>query len=280
MILGGPVFRGFDDPDAFAAEHVKKGYRAAIVPGDLKTGDSEKIRAYKDAFAKHGIVPAEVGAWCNPLTKDTKEAEKNINYIIERLALADEIEARTCVNIIGSWHPSHWYGPDATNFGKDFFDHAVDVYRKIIDMVKPARTKMSFEIMPYCFLDGAAEYVRFMKAVDRKEAAIHFDPANCINCPRLLYDNADFLKSELALLKGNIASIHLKDLTLHPEPPAVHLEEVPIGMGFMDYVSLLTILNDLPADTPAMLEHLPNEETYDMAAANVRRFAKEAHVSV
>ena len=49
-------------------------------------------------------------------------------------------------------------------------------------------------------------------------------------------------------------------------------EEVLIGEGNIDYFTLLAEIKKLPADIPAMLEHLETEEEYDRAAAAVRKF--------
>ena len=281
MRLGANIFTKYDGPEEFVRLHAEKGYSAAYCPNGVSVcGDTTLIGAYKAALEKANIVIAEVGAWCNPLSRDEKTAKEAVDHVISRLALADEIGAKACVNIIGTWHDSHWFAPAADNFSADFFDYAVEVSRKIIDAVKPKHTKMTFEIMPYSFLDSAAEYLRFLKALDRREAGVHFDPANCINCPRLYYDNAAFFKRELALIGDKIVSVHLKDLVLHPESPAVHLEEVPIGQGGLDYVSLLKLLNTLPKDTPVMLEHLPDEQAYDSAAENVRSFAAQASAAL
>lgn len=278
MRLGGPILETYHTPEEFVGLHRQKGYTAAYCPKDLKAGDHAAIKAYRDALRESDIVLAEVGAWSNPLSPDKQVAEQAVAHMIERLELAEELEAATCVNIVGSWHESHWYGPAAANFGQAFFDKAVEVGQKVIDAVQPKKTRMSFEIMPYSFLDGAEGYLEYLKALDRDAAAVHFDPANCIHSPRLFFDNAAFLARQFDLLKDRIVSIHLKDLFLHPDPPNVHLEEVPIGTGGLDYVSLLKVLSQLPENVPVMLEHLPDEPTYKQAAAAVRAFATQAGV--
>lgn len=280
MRFGGPVFVESQDPEEIALAHVKEGYRAAYCPKFLKQADTDQVAAVRRAFAARDIVISEVGAWCNPLSLDVAEAEKNIGYIAERLALADDIGARCCVNIVGTWYEKNWYGPCAANFGEAFFAHAVDVSRRIIDLVKPRRTKMTFELMPFSFLDSAAEYVRFLKAVDRPAAGFHFDPINCINSPRVYFDNAAFFKESFRLLGPEIVSIHLKDIYLKPEPFSAMLDEVPIGTGGIDYVALMRQIGKLPADTPAMLEHLPDEKAFQDAAVAVRRFARMAGVEI
>lgn len=280
MRLGGPVFVETEDPEVIAAAHAAAGYRAAYCPKYLHQGQSDQIAAARRAFAAKDILIAEVGAWCNPLTLDPAEARKNIDHVAEQLALADELGARCCVNIVGSWYEKNWYGPCAANFGNDFFAHAVDVSRQIIDRVKPKKTKMTFELMPFSFLDSAKEYLRFLRALDRPAAGIHFDPANCINSPRVYFDNAAFFEESFRLFGNDIASIHLKDIYLRPDPFSAMFDEVPIGTGGLDYVALLRQIARLPADTPAMLEHLPDETAFRTAAEAVRTFAKDAGISI
>lgn len=280
MRLGGPILEAYSSPEEFVRLHKQKGYTAAYCPKDLNAGQADLVRAYRDALKDADIVLAEVGAWSNPLSRDRKTADDAIGHMISRLELAEELEAATCVNIVGSWHESHWYGPAAANFGHAFFDKAVEVGQKVIDAVKPRKTTLSFEIMPYSFLDGAEGYLEYLKALDRGAAAVHFDPANCVHSPRVFYDNAAFFKKQFNLLKDRIVSVHLKDLFLHPDLPNVYLEEVPIGTGGLDYQALLKQLDQLPMNTPVMLEHLPDEKTYQQAAAAVRLLASQAGVQL
>lgn len=164
MRLGGPVFYEGEDPEEFVRIHTLKGYRAALCPQNLKAGQTQKIQAYRAAAARKDLIYAEVGAWCNPLSEDPKEAGQARERIIERLSLAEELGARACVNVIGTRCPGNWYGPDEKNYSEDFFAEAVSVYRSVIDAVRPKRTRMTFEMMPYSFLDCAQEYLRFLKA--------------------------------------------------------------------------------------------------------------------
>ena len=95
-------------------------------------------------------------------TTDKEEAKKNIQYMIERLQLAEELEAATCVNILGTKQTANWFGPHADCYSESFFEEAVAVSQHIIDSVKPEHTKLSFEMMPFYFLDGPEDYLRFL----------------------------------------------------------------------------------------------------------------------
>ena len=280
MRLGGPVFYEGNDPEEYAIAHVKKGFKAAYCPPGIDSGKTDEIVRYRQALDKHDIVLAEVGIWNNPLSRDEETAKKAFEYAVSRLALADELGAKCCVNVVGTWYEGNWYGPCPENYTDDFFAYAVEVSRKIIDAVKPVHTKMTFELMPFVFLDSPAEYMRFLKALDRPSAGIHFDPANCMYSPRLLYHNTEFFEEAFTCFNNRIISIHLKDVNLRPDPLSVQIDEVPIGEGRLDYKRLLQLINfRLPRDTPAMLEHLPDEAAYDKAAATARNLAARAGVN-
>lgn len=272
MRLGGTVFYNGKDPEEYALAHVAKGFKAAVCPWWLPADKPEEIEAFKEAMKKHDIRIAEVGAWCNPLDPNPEMAEKNIRYMIERLRLAEALEADTCVNILGSKSEVHWDGPCKEGYSEEFFNEAVAVMQRVIDAVTPVHTRLSFEMMPFYFLDGPEEYLRFLAAVDRLAAGVHLDICNTMNNPRRLYNNTEFIRHTFDLLRDRIVTLHLKDIRLKPNSGVAEFEEVLIGEGNIDYLTLLAEIKKLPADIPAMLEHLNTEEEYDHAAAAVRRF--------
>jgi sugar phosphate isomerase/epimerase len=279
MRLGANVFTDTRDPEEYATEHVRKGYRAAYCPDWIDPGaDSVLAGDFRKALQRHDIVLAEVGIWKNVLSPNQAEAKAAFDNSVRRLATAEELGARCAVNIVGSWNGEIWDGPHEAHYSADFFDAAVEAARKVIDAVKPKRTKMTFEIMPCQFIDSAEEYLRFIRAIDREAAGIHYDPSNSISNPRQLYDNVEYFKKEFKILGDAIVSIHLKDLRLNPSEFTVNMQEVIIGKGNIDYINLLRLIDALPPDTPGMLEHLESEKQYDEAAASIRGLAKKADV--
>jgi len=271
MRFGAPIDLKSTDPVLLAREHVRLGYTAAYAPGYLTLEDTASIRAAEKAFADENILIAEVGAWCNPLDPDEEKAKKAREYVKTRLALADELGARNCVNVLGSFNPDAWAGSFPEGYEPVFFDACVQTYREIIDAVKPVRAKMSFEMMPYYFLDGPEEYDRLLTALDRKEAGLHLDLCNCISSPRLYWDNAGLIRRAFRVMRGRICSCHLKDLKMYDEGYTVQFREVPMGQGNLDLRTYLACAcADPDPDLPVMLEHLKNQEQYLAAAARVR----------
>lgn len=276
MRLGGNVFYEGRDPKEYALLHVKKGYGAALCPDWIQMDNPRKVQEFKIVMQEYDIRIAEVGAWCNPLHPDKTEAEEKIQYMIRRLELAEELEACTCVNILGTKQRETWFGADKECYSERFFEEAVAVSRRIIDAVQPKKTKLSFEMMPYCFLDSPEEYLRFLQAVDREGAGVHLDICNTMNHPRRFYANGEFIRKTFALLKDKIVTMHLKDIALRQDALTVMFDEVLLGTGGIAYPVFMQEIAKLPKDTPAMLEHLDTEEEYDMAAQAVFDFAKQA----
>src|SRR4051812_47062092 len=90
--LGGPIFLKSDDPEALAQEHRKLGYTAAYCP-TAKVEDTDRCKAIEKAFASAGVAIAEVGAWVNMLDPDPDKRRKNLDYVTQRLSLAEAVGA-------------------------------------------------------------------------------------------------------------------------------------------------------------------------------------------
>lgn len=275
--LGGPIFLKSDDPVELAKEHRKLGYSAAYCPA-VKVGDTAQVKAIEKAFAAENVVIAEVGAWVNMLDPDAEKRRKNLEYVGERLALAELVGARNCVDIAGSYNPDYWYGAHPKNLSQEFFDATVENCRKVIDQVKPKRTLFTIEMMPWAVPNGPESYLKLIKAVDRKAFGVHMDVCNAVNSPERFYDNAALIDDLFRKLGRWIASCHAKDLQWIPEYNVHFLEVVP-GRGVIDYKTYLRNVAALPTDAPLMLEHLKTAAEYDEGRAYIRREASAAGVT-
>lgn len=275
--LGGPIFLKSEDPRELAREHRRLGYSAAYCPPAAVT-DSDKIRAIREGFAAENVVISEVGAWKNMLDPDARTRAANLNYVIERLALADAVGARCCVDIAGSYNPKLWYGPDPKNVTEEFLDATAENCRKVIDQVKPRNTKFSIEMMPWNLPDGPDSYIALMRAVDRVAFGVHMDVCNVINSPRRYYNNSAVISECFQKLGKWILSCHAKDLEWMAEYN-VHFREVVPGRGKVNYSTYLRELAGLPVEAPLMLEHLKTPEEYEEGRNYIRRVGGEIGVT-
>jgi sugar phosphate isomerase/epimerase len=281
ILLGGPVaglIAPESDPEALARAHVERGYGAAYFPtGDLP--DEDYVRAVRDAFDQAGVVIAEVGAWCNLHAADPDERKRNLDYVCGRLAVADAVGARCCVDYIGTFAPGAQFAPHPKNLTQEGFDRTVETVRAVIDTVKPTRTAFALETMQTLLPDSPEAYRDLVDAVDRDAFGVHFDVANLVTAPRLYHDTPGLIRRSLELLGPRIVSCHAKDLELREEL-ALHIYEVRPGLGAMDYAALLRGLAGLGRDLPLMLEHLETAEDYDAAAGHIRGVAVAEGVDI
>jgi sugar phosphate isomerase/epimerase len=276
--LGGPVFVETKDPEEQALAHRKLGYRAAFCPA-VELNDRERIGDVSRAFAKHDVVLAEVGRWCNLLDADPERRAANLKTVTDGLALAEALGARCCVDIAGSYNPKSWFGPHPKNLSKEFFDASVENARKIVDAVKPTRAKFCYEMMGWALPDSPDAYLALVKAVDRSAFGVHLDPCNAVNCPQRFYQNTELLNECFDKLGPWIASCHAKDLAWSdPVEMNVHLLEVVPGTGVLDYATYLKRVAALPGEVPLMLEHLGSAEDYDKARGYIQTLGRKIGV--
>jgi len=275
--LGGPMFLKSDDPEALAREHVRLGYRAAYCPNVL-LDDRPRIDAVAKAFSASGVTIAEVGRWVNLLDSDPKKRKENLQTVTDGLALAEAVGALCCVDIAGSFSTTSWFGPHPENLSKSFFDAAVENARKIIDSVRPKRSKFCYEMMGWSLPDSPKAALDFVKAVDRKAFAVHLDPCNLINTPSRFYRSTQLLEDCFDKLGSLIVSCHAKDLTWNVEMN-IHFQEVRPGRGSLDYRVYLKRLAGLGHQPPLMLEHLSSAQEYDQAREHIRAVGKQASIA-
>ncbi len=259
---GGGIPLQSEDPWEMARAHKDFGYSAAYCP-EVSLADTPIILVIRCAFAKEDVLIAEVGAWSNLVDPDKKQREANFRYVCEKLAVADEVGARCCIDFIGSIAPNSLHGPHPFNLRDEGFELCVQTVRRIIDEVKPRRTKFCLEMMQWVLPDSPEVCLELIKAVNRPAFAAHMDPVNLILTPRQYFSNGQLIKQCFDLLGPWIVSCHAKDLILR-DKLALHFDEVIVGQGNLDYKTYLQELVKLK-DVPILLEHLSSTEEYVQA---------------
>jgi sugar phosphate isomerase/epimerase len=275
--LGGPSFAKTDDPEALALAHRKLGYSAAYCP-KVALSETDKIRALREAFAKHDVVIAEVGRWCNLLDPDAGKRRQNLQTVTDGLALAEAIGALNCVDIAGSFSGTSWFGPHPDNLSARHFDAIVENARTIIDAVKPQRARFTYEMMGWSLPDNPDSYLRLIKAVDRPAFGVHVDICNIVNSPDKFYHNTAVINECFDKLGRWIVSCHAKDLAWEVEMN-VHFREVIPGKGSLDYATYLRRVAQLPQAAPLMLEHLASAEDYTTGREYILGVGRQAGLS-
>jgi sugar phosphate isomerase/epimerase len=155
---------------------------------------------------------------------------------------------------------------------QEFLDATVANCRRIIDDVKPKRTKFTIEMMGSAIPDSPDSYLKLIRAVDRPQFGVHIDVCNAVNSAHHFYNNSALIRECFRKLGRWVVSCHAKDLEWVREMN-LHFVEVIPGRGDIDYRTYLTELAALPVDAPLMLEHLKTAEEYAEGAAYIRKVA-------
>lgn len=273
MRLGGFFDESFESPQEWVAILRAKGYRAAYAPfrpapGGHFPADAE-LAAYRDAALAADIVIAEVGAWGrNYVSEDSRERGRAVEESIRLLAMAEVLGARCLVNSAG------WRDNPAENFSDEVFRLIVETIQTILDAVHPVKTAFTLELVPDIFPDTCDSYLELIRAVDRPGFAVHLDLANITTTPRRLYRNTELVLECIEKLGPYIRSCHAKDV-IQRKGMVVHLDEIRPGLGGLDYATLLRELERLDPNLPLMMEHLPDNDEYRLAAAYLRTCAAQ-----
>ncbi|MDR1263028.1 MAG: sugar phosphate isomerase/epimerase [Oscillospiraceae bacterium] len=256
----------------WAKAHKALGCGAVVFPFD-HTADEETIAGYAAAARDVGLIIAEVGAWCNPVSPDAQTRRKALDRCKAQLRLADAIDARCCVNIAGA-AGSLWDGAYRENYSQEHWDATVASIREIIDDVKPTRTYYTLEPMPWMIPHDPDEYLRLIQAVDRERLAVHMDLANWITNTRKLFFSNEFAQECFAKLGSLVRSCHLKDVALAPEF-TLRLLESRVGEGCVDLIEYARLADKADPDMPMLLEHQPNDDIYKEDLRKVQEWFKE-----
>ena len=270
MRLGAPVF-GFANASEWAREHEKKGYTAAYWPLSDDAPEAE-VRDYMRAAEDAGLVIAEVGIWNNMLDPDPEQRRANFEKAVRRLETAERVGARCCVNISGS-RSAIWDGPDIRNLTRETYDMVVETSRRLLDRVKPTRTRYTLEPMPWMYPHDEQDVLNLIRDIDRPAFAAHVDMVNLVNSYDKYIATGALTDRFFAALKPYIRSVHVKDTRIVPDRLTLHIGEALPGEGEFNYPALLRNCAALDDDLPMMIEHLSCEADYDRAAANLRRIA-------
>lgn len=278
MRLGGSVMKPYHHPAEWLEQVRELGYSAVIFPVDSSA--SKAVRhEYLQCAQDNDLLIGEVGVWRNCMSLDKEERDKNIEYAIRQLEMAEEVGARCCVNISGAWSEI-WDGYHPDQGTKGFYDAVVETTQRIIDAVKPERTCFSLEPMPWMCPESPQEYLKMIKDVDRKNFKVHLDYANMINSLDRYRSSSAFIRECFELLGPHIRSIHAKDVRIDDHKLPLCIEEIQPGEGSIDFGLVLKLAHELGEDTPVFVEHLPNHEAYMAAAAYMRWNAETKGIPV
>lgn len=271
MNIGLSTSLQHNSPEEWAEKLKQLGCESVVFPVDC-TADAETITGYAAAAEKENLQIAEVGIWRNAISLCEQERNQAMDFSINQLKLADRLQARCCVNVIGAMG-ERWDGAYAENFTKKTWDRAVRMIQEIVDEAKPTHTYFTIEPMPWMYPTGPEEYAKLLEDVNRDRFAVHMDVINMINTPERYLFPERFVEHCFALLGDRIRSCHIKDIILRPEF-TFQLQECACGEGTFCLERYAELADQVDPDMPMIIEHLHSDEEYIRSLVYVRNRLK------
>ncbi|MEK4885082.1 TIM barrel protein [Bacillus sp. FSL W8-1127] len=286
MRLGGPIFSGIHEPEQWVKELKRLGYSTAHWPAEAVVPEGV-IKDFKKAVQDADLTIGEVHIFNNTIVPDDKRRKLAIEVAKEKLDLAEQFGANCAVNLAGSRakskvndHTPGSFDIHPNNLNNETFDLIVDTVKEIIDAVKPKRTFYTLELFPWLLPNSPDSYLRLMKAIERKQFAVHLDLVNIIDSPEKYFKNSLFIQEVFSKLAPFIKSGHIKDIVLQNKL-AVHLDVVQPGFGALDLKTFLYEYNKLDKDTPLYINNfLGEEDDYVRGVQHIRNVAQEMNIHI
>jgi len=286
MRLGGPIFSGIHEPEQWVKELKRLGYSTAHWPAEAVVPEGV-IKDFKKVVQDADLTIGEVHIFNNTIVPDDKRRKLAIEVAKEKLDLAEQFGANCAVNLAGSRakskvndHTPGSFDIHPNNLNNETFDLIVDTVKEIIDAVKPKRTFYTLELFPWLLPNSPDSYLRLMKAIERKQFAVHLDLVNIIDSPEKYFKNSLFIQEVFSKLAPFIKSGHIKDIVLQNKL-AVHLDVVQPGFGALDLKTFLYEYNKLDKDTPLYINNfLGEEDDYVREVQHIRNVAQEMNIHI
>ena len=150
----------------------------------------------------------------------------------------------------------HWRPGGAEDWWSDeCFNRMVKASAPVWSEAERLDVDIGFHSHPICPWDSPEQHRRMADEVRSPRCKVLLDPVNMMTA-RTSQTTTDFLNHTFDLIGDIIVGAHAKDVLLDEKHWVVKVDEVPPGMGTMDYETFLRRLSELDPDLVLTIEHL------------------------
>jgi sugar phosphate isomerase/epimerase len=214
----------------------------------------------KKAFDQTGLEIAQANGWYEALVNpDELLRLEGIRGLQALLRIGRLVNAPTTYVRPGGLNPrGHWFA-HPENHSQQTFDRLVDSLRKVSREAELEGVTLAIEGHVLSCLDTPQRVRDLIDAVASPTLKFNTDPVNFIGTVKDVHNTSIVLNQLFDLLGNDTVAGHAKDLTLL-DSLVVHIEEVVIGNGTLDYDLFLNRFQKYCPDKYLLIEHLPDEK--------------------
>ena len=262
--------------DADAARRVRSaGYRGvSIFFQKPLEADAAAVRRLKAALDEADLEAAQANGWYEVLVHpDEQLRAEGIRGLQALTRIGRAIDAKTVYVRPGSLNATNAWNPHPGNYAPEVFDRLVDSLRQAAQAAQAEGMMLALEGHVLSLLDTPQRMRDVIDAVGSPALRFNTDPVNFIGTVKDTYHPGRVLEELERVLGEYTVAAHLKDMTVQ-DRLVLHIEEVVIGEGSMDYGRLLPQLEQMNPDMYGIIEHLPDEKIPQARAALMRAAEK------
>jgi sugar phosphate isomerase/epimerase len=152
----------------------------------------------------------------------------------------------------------HWYA-HPENHTQATFDHIVDSLKQVMKVAEAEGVIVAIEGHVLSALDTPRRMRELIDAVGSPKLKFNFDPVNFTGTVKDVHDTSRVLNELVNELGQYVVAAHAKDCKLG-DALVVHVEEVVLGTGTMNYPLFMRQFQTLAPDGYFIIEHLPDEQ--------------------
>jgi len=263
--------------DAAAARRVRAaGYRGvSIFFAKPLEADGAAVRRLKGALDEADLEAAQANGWYEVLVHpDAATRAAGIRGLQALTRIGRVLDAKTIYVRPGSLSAAGAWYPHPGNYAPAVFDRLVDSLKQAAAAAATEGMMLALEGHVLSLLDTPQRMRDVLDAVGSPALRFNTDPVNFIGTVKDTYDPSRVLDELASLLGKYTVAAHLKDMTVQ-DRLVLHIEEVVIGEGTMDYGRLLPQLKKMNPEMYGIIEHLPDEKI-PAARAGLMRAAEKA----
>jgi sugar phosphate isomerase/epimerase len=171
----------------------------------------------------------------------------------------------------------HWWA-HPENHAPATFDRLVNSLKQVAHLAEAEGVILVIEGHVLSVLDTAQSVRDLLDAVASPALKFNIDPANFMGTVRDAHDTRRVLNELFDLLGADTIAAHAKDVAIG-EAMVLHIDEVLLGTGTLDYPLFLTRFEQCCPDGYILIEHLPNDKV-PLARTALLKVAKEAGVNI
>ncbi len=241
--------------------------------------ENADIQRVKDAYDASGLEVAQVNGWYEALVNpDDALRAQGVSGLQALARIARQVNAPTTYVRPGGLNPNgHWYAHHE-NHSPRTFERLVASLKQAAVVAEGEGMILAIEGHVLSILDTPQRVRDLLDAVASPALKFNTDPVNFYGTVRDVHDTRPILNQLFDLLGADTVVGHAKDLALQ-DSLVVHIQEVVIGSGNLDYDLFLKRFQAFCPDAYLLIEHLPDEKV-PLARQALLQKAREAGVEL